>query len=453
MNSTTGFYGEILPGSTIKFVIGSAIKGSGVVTSAGAQGVSVITLSAYDNQPCYASIFIERCFITDVKPPHADVKKVEVGALLCIKTAPAKSDKPAAYALVKALRFSARDLPYISGKGKTSDGQRMHVRLLHGINELKAGADGTVYTKQIVSVIDTTPEPIPAKPAKFAAGDFITFTDRPATGAVLGCRAAGFVLAADESDVMVAVVQHPVVAKHSVLLAKPETSRVLLAANPTAYPAREGDYIVYVNRQADDPNRNNCLLGEIVAIASTAQVYIVRPLQPGSDSLHQVAFQAAVQTLPLHAVYDELRGVAAQVAADQTRKLLSTRGKATLIAPATSVGTTTPTTPATEALNAEVTLDELLAEVREVLHLAAADLWQLIRVAEYNLTGVDPNFPNDQPIPEPRPIKLVHKRGVEESRAVHQRCKEALRKVRRFHTPADPGARVIATTPLTKAGV
>ena len=45
------------------------------------------------------------------------------------------------------------------------------------------------------------------------------------------------------------------------------------------------------------------------------------------------------------------------------------------------------------------------------LWTARCDIWQTARVSEYNLTGKDPNFPNDEGTPPTTP-KLIHREGL-----------------------------------------
>ena len=64
--------------------------------------------------------------------------------------------------------------------------------------------------------------------------------------------------------------------------------------------------------------------------------------------------------------------------------------------------------------------------LRDTLRAAKNDIWQFIRLAEYNLTGKDPNFPEDEPEGKPETPSLVHRAGLEESYRVHRACELAL---------------------------
>lgn len=74
-----------------------------------------------------------------------------------------------------------------------------------------------------------------------------------------------------------------------------------------------------------------------------------------------------------------------------------------------------------DTLGARVFSAEESAEIEETLWAARCDIWQTLRVAEYNLTGSDPNFPEDTPAGPPEIKKLVHRKGVDESKAVCER--------------------------------
>lgn len=47
----------------------------------------------------------------------------------------------------------------------------------------------------------------------------------------------------------------------------------------------------------------------------------------------------------------------------------------------------------------------------DALWVARCDIWQTARVSEYNLTGKDPNFPDDEGTPPMTP-KLIHREGL-----------------------------------------
>lgn len=66
----------------------------------------------------------------------------------------------------------------------------------------------------------------------------------------------------------------------------------------------------------------------------------------------------------------------------------------------------------------------------DALWVARCDIWQTARVSEYNLTGTDPNFPNDTGS-QPKIPRLIHREGLNESyRAFDQVC-EALKMLSR----------------------
>lgn len=68
-----------------------------------------------------------------------------------------------------------------------------------------------------------------------------------------------------------------------------------------------------------------------------------------------------------------------------------------------------------------------LEQIRTALSSASSDLWQLIRVSEYNLSGKDLNFPTDSANPVPEKPMLVSRVGIEESIKVHAIISEALK--------------------------
>lgn len=61
---------------------------------------------------------------------------------------------------------------------------------------------------------------------------------------------------------------------------------------------------------------------------------------------------------------------------------------------------------------------EEMKKVRNILWEARSDIWQTARVSEYNLTGKDPNFPDDAPGTPPNPPKLITRAGLDESYAL-----------------------------------
>lgn len=73
----------------------------------------------------------------------------------------------------------------------------------------------------------------------------------------------------------------------------------------------------------------------------------------------------------------------------------------------------------------ELTNEEFQLVV-EALRSAGSDIWQLVRVAERNLTGKDITFPDDAPV-DPSPPKLVTREGIEQSMKVHDKVKETLK--------------------------
>ena len=63
------------------------------------------------------------------------------------------------------------------------------------------------------------------------------------------------------------------------------------------------------------------------------------------------------------------------------------------------------------------TADEM-RDLMQALQRARYDIWQHMRVAEYNLTGKDPNFPDDKSDGPPPFHKLVHRDGIDASASV-----------------------------------
>ena len=70
---------------------------------------------------------------------------------------------------------------------------------------------------------------------------------------------------------------------------------------------------------------------------------------------------------------------------------------------------------------------EEVRQLKDALWKARCDIWQTIRVSEYNLTGKDPNFPSDAPDAIPSPPTLIHRAGLDGSYAVFEEVCEALK--------------------------
>lgn len=71
-----------------------------------------------------------------------------------------------------------------------------------------------------------------------------------------------------------------------------------------------------------------------------------------------------------------------------------------------------------------------LGEARSLLdaiNAATADLWQLARVAQYNLTGADIVFPEDAAAGRPEIQRQVHQAGVDETLAIRERLEQQSR--------------------------
>ena len=66
-------------------------------------------------------------------------------------------------------------------------------------------------------------------------------------------------------------------------------------------------------------------------------------------------------------------------------------------------------------------------QLRQVLWKARSDIWQTARVSEYNLTGKDPNFPEDAGSGQPAIPSTVTRAGVDESYAVVTELEQATR--------------------------
>jgi hypothetical protein len=61
--------------------------------------------------------------------------------------------------------------------------------------------------------------------------------------------------------------------------------------------------------------------------------------------------------------------------------------------------------------------------INKAISAARVDIYQTARVSEINLTGVDPNFPNDPPIKQRNPM-LISREGIDESFKVHEQLCE-----------------------------
>ena len=72
--------------------------------------------------------------------------------------------------------------------------------------------------------------------------------------------------------------------------------------------------------------------------------------------------------------------------------------------------------------------EEELNEIINLICLAKNDIWQFVRIAELNLSGKDPNFPDDSPIELTAPT-LVSRKGLDESYAVHEQLSSMIRKL------------------------
>lgn len=64
-------------------------------------------------------------------------------------------------------------------------------------------------------------------------------------------------------------------------------------------------------------------------------------------------------------------------------------------------------------------------EMMDTLHAARWDIWEFIRLSEYNLTGRDPMFPDDSPDPIPNPPRTATRQGIQASEAVMKRIEAA----------------------------
>lgn len=62
--------------------------------------------------------------------------------------------------------------------------------------------------------------------------------------------------------------------------------------------------------------------------------------------------------------------------------------------------------------------------LKDALWAARSDIWQTLRVNERNLTGIDPEFPHDEPC-KPEEPSLIHRAGLDESYKVHRQICEA----------------------------
>jgi hypothetical protein len=62
--------------------------------------------------------------------------------------------------------------------------------------------------------------------------------------------------------------------------------------------------------------------------------------------------------------------------------------------------------------------------VNKAISAARVDIYQAARVSEMNLTGVDLNCPNDDPVKQRVPM-LIHREGINESLKVHEQLSEA----------------------------
>ena len=70
---------------------------------------------------------------------------------------------------------------------------------------------------------------------------------------------------------------------------------------------------------------------------------------------------------------------------------------------------------------------EEITILQNALYNARCDIFQTARVAEYNLTGKDPIYPDDSPPTRPNPPKLITRNGLDESYTVYDEVCEALK--------------------------
>ena len=82
----------------------------------------------------------------------------------------------------------------------------------------------------------------------------------------------------------------------------------------------------------------------------------------------------------------------------------------------------------------ELTREEY-RRIRDTLWAARCDIWQTARVSEYNLTGKDPNFPEDKPADAPILPKFVHRAGLDASYAVVEELSDTLKWLARKAPP------------------